>query len=106
MWEQKILPELTGRQPSKIKPECASEESFLGDALSERHRDRIDMKAVSLMPYALPALPQTLSRIEGSSVEGRLTQGHGLHHRCSVLFAMHTLLNVTKLLLEMIKTGK
>jgi hypothetical protein len=38
----------SGQEPSKIKPECASEESFLGDALSERNRDRTGMKAVSL----------------------------------------------------------
>jgi hypothetical protein len=69
--------------PSKIKPEWDSEESFLGDVLSERSRDRIGMKALSLMPCALPALSQTLSIIEGSFVEGSLTQGHGLHHRCN-----------------------
>jgi hypothetical protein len=33
---------------SKIKPECASEDSFLGDALSERDRDRIRTEAGSL----------------------------------------------------------
>jgi len=60
MGEREILPGLISRQPSKIKPGCASEESFLGDALSERARDRIRMKAVSLTKY------------------------HGLHHRCSV----------------------
>jgi hypothetical protein len=66
----------------------------LGDALSERDRDRIQMKALSRAcpelgrrePYALPALSQTLSEtlrelegsiIEGSSVEGRLKKGHG-----------------------------
>ena len=93
MWERDILPGLRRRQPSKIKPECDSEESFLGDALSERYSDRIGIKALSLKPCALPALSQTLSEtlrelegsiIEGSSVEGSLTQGHGLHHRCSV----------------------
>jgi hypothetical protein len=40
MWEKEILPELIRRQPSKIKPEFGSEESFLGDALSEKDRDR------------------------------------------------------------------
>jgi hypothetical protein len=48
MWERDILPGLGGRLPSKIKPECDSEESFLGDALSERHRDRIGIKALRL----------------------------------------------------------
>jgi hypothetical protein len=52
MWERQILPGVTGRQPSKIKPECASEESFLGDALSERNRDRIRMLTLSLKPCA------------------------------------------------------
>ena len=47
-WNEK----LSRRQPSKIKPGCASEESFLGDALSKRDRDRIRMKALSLWPCA------------------------------------------------------
>ena len=72
MWKRDILPGLTGRSPPKIKPECYSEGSFLGDALSERHRDRIRTEALSLMPCALPAL---------SFVEGSLTEGHGLQHR-------------------------
>jgi len=38
----------SGQEPSKIKPECAYEESFLGDALEETGRDRIEMKALSL----------------------------------------------------------
>jgi len=53
MLERKIVPGLRRRQPSKIKPECASEGSFLGDALSERDRDRIPMKALSLEPLAM-----------------------------------------------------
>jgi hypothetical protein len=53
MWEREILPGLTGRQPSKIKSECASEESFLGDALSERDRDRIRKKALSREALAI-----------------------------------------------------
>jgi hypothetical protein len=48
----------------------------LGDALSERHRDRIGIKALSLKPCALPALSQTLSEtlreLEGSIIEGSL----------------------------------
>jgi len=42
----------SGQEPSKIKPGCASEESFLGDALEERTRDRIRMKALSPWLYA------------------------------------------------------
>ena len=69
MWERDILPGLTGHQPPKIKPEWASEESFLGDALSERARDRIPMKALSLYPYALRLWSQAVSRyrLEGNS---------------------------------------
>ena len=66
----------------------------MGDALSERHRDRIGINALSLKPCALPALSQTLSEtlreLEGSFVEGSLTQGHGLHHRCSVFRHVNT----------------
>ena len=53
MWEREILPGLAGRQPSKIKPEGASEEFFLGDALEERDRDRTRMKALSLEPLVV-----------------------------------------------------
>ena len=55
VWVRDILPGLTGRQPSKIKPEYAPEESSLGDALSERARDRIRLIALSLAcPVADP----------------------------------------------------
>jgi hypothetical protein len=53
MLEREILPGLSRRQPSKIKPGCASEESFLGDALSKRDKDRVRMKALSLEPLAM-----------------------------------------------------
>jgi len=39
MSERKILPGLTGRQPSKIKPGDAPQKYFFGDALSERNTD-------------------------------------------------------------------
>jgi len=58
----------SGQEPSKIKPEYAPEESFLGDALSERDRDRIRMKAPSFWPglrYPLASGP------EGLTLQGR-----------------------------------
>jgi len=51
----------SGQEPSKIKPECASEESFLGDALSERNRDRIRMKTLSLEPCASQEIMASLN---------------------------------------------
>jgi hypothetical protein len=54
--EREILPGLLWCKPSKIKPERTWEESFLGDALSERDRDRIWTKAPSLTPCALRRL--------------------------------------------------
>jgi len=39
--EREILPGLIGRKPSKIKTGQELEESFLGEALSERNRDRL-----------------------------------------------------------------
>jgi hypothetical protein len=65
MSERDILPELSGRQPSKIKPECGCEEFFWGDALSERPRDRIRMKAPSLAcpePFGLELTAERLRR--------------------------------------------
>ena len=47
----------SGQEPSKIKPEYAPEESFLGDGLSERDRDRIQMKALSCEAYGLRLVP-------------------------------------------------
>ena len=70
MSEQEILPGLTGRQPSKIKPECASEESLLGDALSERDRDRIQMEAVGLWPFAFGLDIALLAACKGDAPEG------------------------------------
>jgi hypothetical protein len=50
MSEGKILPRVTGRQPSKIKPGEAQEESVLGDALSERDRDLTWKGLMSTVP--------------------------------------------------------
>jgi hypothetical protein len=43
-----ILLGLTRRKPSKIKPEDAPEEFFLGDTLSERARERIGTRVPDL----------------------------------------------------------
>jgi 3-oxoacyl-[acyl-carrier-protein] synthase III len=55
-------------KPSKIKPERTWEESFLGDALSERDRDRIRMTALSLWLGLISALA---CEPQGVTPEGR-----------------------------------
>jgi hypothetical protein len=68
MSEPHILQGLSGRKPSKIKPEYAPEEFFLGDTLSERDRDRLRMKAMSLwlgLRYPLARGPKDSDRLLG-----------------------------------------
>jgi len=65
----------SGQEPSKIKPECASEESLLGDALSERDRDRIGLKALSREPLVMRLrLKYPLEKNGHGRKQGRYTQ--------------------------------
>jgi len=121
MSSREILLGLTGRKPSKIKPECASEESFLGDALSERDRDRTGMKALSrACPVADPVgdpegtrreynrrepsamRPRFRSPLgsgpEGVTLEGRKTAMAGTGGAVNERGSMPTLLNDTNFL--------
>ena len=57
----------------------------MGDALSERHRDRIGIKALSLKPCALPALSFVegglLSKAMASTTDAAFIRGSNTFER-------------------------